>query len=523
MLVENDFSKLNSSVYYLIKKESKQRIKNKKKKNIIFNVLSLILFITSYHFYYLSLEKCLNGEDVCSQKWEWIQLKLKQLIISIIIIISQMILINHNIISKLHLFHFITIFIFFYKYSHSYYFHDHGAFNLIGLFFVLFLYLLLLILIKIIIFVLKIKYNLLIVIALLISYNLFSIQLINCDDWAKGLNNTYIENDINKYGCQIKFPKKCYYKILGYTQDLSKLFHIDCNKKKKNSKENILKFSKSSYINENTKKFGFPLTNIKEGELDGKDDIILKHYTSENLLDMDKILQNESHKAEFIVDFSKDPFGELMIKLNYNETLSIERKKVEKNFIPYSENILIIYIDSVSRANSIRKLVKTLNFFEQFISYKGGFNKKFPHENFHSFQFFKYHSFRGVTVRNFPIIFYGNEDSNDYIRITKYLKENGYITCYSADLCQKDNTRTNHNLTKAELYDHQLVLCDPNIIDYNVLVKKCLYGNLNSYHLFNYSNQFWRKYHNNRKFLSVILNDGHEGTLEVIKYTDKII
>ena len=43
--------------------------------------------------------------------------------------------------------------------------------------------------------------------------NVIIINPTNCDDWAKGLNDTYIENDNNKYGCQIKFPKKCDYKI----------------------------------------------------------------------------------------------------------------------------------------------------------------------------------------------------------------------------------------------------------------------------------------------------------------------
>jgi hypothetical protein len=232
---------------------------------------------------------------------------------------------------------------------------------------------------------------------------------------------------------------------------------------------------------------------------------------------------NEPKKLEYIVDFSKDPLGELIINLYYNNTLSIERQKKEKNSNPYSDNILILYIDSVSRANSLRKLTKTLKFFEQFISYSGGHHKKFPNENFHSFQFFKYHSFLGVTKRNFPILFYGNEVAKDYKRITKYLKQNGYVTCYSADSCQKDNTRTKHNLSNDELYDHQLLLCDPNKLSYNSVIKKCLYGNINAHYLYEYANQFWRKYKKNRKFSVIILNDGHEGTLEVIKYTDEII
>ena len=103
----------------------------------------------------------------------------------------------------------------------------------------------------------------------------------------------------------------------------------------------------------------------------------------------------------------------------------------------------------------MRKLKKTVKFFEQFISYKGGHNEKSPNEIFHSFQFFKYHAFEGHTAINYPRLFYGNGASaKDLVRITKYLKKNGYVTGYSSDWCEKDNTRTFHNLTKDELYDH---------------------------------------------------------------------
>lgn len=86
------------------------------------------------------------------------------------------------------------------------------------------------------------------------------------------------------------------------------------------------------------------------------------------------------------------------------------------------------------------------------MSYKGGHNQKYPNENFHSFQFFKYHAHEAYTAGNFPKIFYGNRmNAKHYVRITKYLKENGYLTGYSNDVCQKDNSRTKHNLSKDEL------------------------------------------------------------------------
>ena len=536
----------NKYSYRKIFNKNKSIIKHKnipRKLFIFFNIISILLFITSYYLYYLSLEKCLDGIDKCGARWDWIKTKIKQLVISGILIIFLINLMALKIISKLHLIHFVITFFYFYYYSHSTNFDDHGGYNIIGLFIALFISLIFIIILKIspLLFKKQSKCKKLIYIITLILLFLISIDKshissshfpklfiskdpINCDDWAKGLNDTYIENDVNKYGCQIQFPKRCEYKILGSSQDLSRIMKVNCSNKKKNSRRAILRHSSSPYIYHNTMKFGFPLTNKDEGKIDKKDDVVLKTYTFRNLLDMDKPLPPGFFMPEYIVDFSKDPSGELLINLNYNETLSTERKQFEKNSNPYSDNIMILYIDSISRANSLRKLKKTLNFFEQFISYKGNHNKQYPNENFHSFQFFKYHSFESYTAGNLIQLFYGNlRNVTDLVRINKYAKINGYITCYSTDYCKKDSARTLHNLTNDELYDHQLLICDPNTANFNSATKRCLYGNLNTYYLYDYINQFWRKYPNNRKFAATVVNDAHEGTLELIKYSDDVI
>ena len=269
------YAKYRYKKKYILKNHKIGITKTHKIASIIFNIIGLLLFITSYYFYYLSLEKCFDGEDACSKKLNWIIQKIKQLIISSAIIIFLMILIIYGKLSKLHIFHFVITFINFYYYSHLSFFVDHGIFNLIGLFGSLIFSFILLLIIKIIstIFKYKYKYKIILSIALIFFYN-FLIDPMNCDDWPKGLNNTYIENDINKYGCQIIFPKRCDYKVLSFTQDLSKLSHLSCSNKNKNSRKNILNFSRSPYINEKTLKFGFPLTNNDEGQKDGMDDTL---------------------------------------------------------------------------------------------------------------------------------------------------------------------------------------------------------------------------------------------------------
>lgn len=231
----------------------------------------------------------------------------------------------------------------------------------------------------------------------------------------------------------------------------------------------------------------------------------------------------KKNMPELIVDYTHNPYGEIIINLNFNKTLSEERKLLERNSLPYAKNIIVLYIDSVSRAYSVRQLKKTLKFFEKFISYKGGHNKKYSSQNFHNFQFFKCHTFQGYTMDNYPPIFYGDKAGINITRITKYFKENGYVTSYSNEMCFRDISITRHNMTYDEVGDHELILCDPNRKHANALVKRCLYNKLTTAHLYEYGNQFWRKYNLNRKLLILASNDGHEGTLEILKYLDDTV
>ena len=499
-----------------------------------------IFFFISYLLYYISLEKCTEGMDECPRRIDWIQNKIKEIIFSCLIMVILIELIIYKRISRLHLIHIILNFILYYSYSHGIIFEDHGYYNF-KLYFILFIIFFLLFLpINVIICLIK-KRKKKIIIFIYIAIFVFLIILINilyninisnidCNDWPKGLNNTFIENNSTKYGCQINFPKICPYKIFNKFLDFTKYYGKECKNIHVDAKKKLLKLSKSPFINDKVNHIGYPLTNKDQiCRLDFPDDNnLIEEYFLSNLVDMEnKEILNKYYKnkiPEVEVDFSNNIYGEIKINLNYNKTLSKERILFEKNITPYSNNIIILYIDSVSRANSLRQLKKTLNFFEKFMSYEGAFQAKNPSEKFHSFQFFKYQSFLLHTPYNYPILFYGRNRNQSIVLITKHLKENGYVTCYSGEWCDKDNIRTLHNLTTEEVYDHQFILCDPNkenTISGNTI--QCLYGKKNIEHLYEYGEQFWRKYKNNRKFLALISNEGHEGTLEVVKYNDNVI
>ena len=487
-----------------------------------------VIFIISYILYYLSLEKCFRGEELCGNDMKWIYTKVFEVILSCELISILVATIIFNITSKFHLIHFFTVFLLFFQYSHDFFFFDHGMYNF-GFFVIIFvLNLLVIFFIKFIICLFKVK-NRLIITKIILSTLLFVAYYLNipnfkCDDWDKGLNNTSIDNDAEKYGCKIKYPEFCQYKVLSKYQDLTRILRIDCSHKNYNARKKFLKDSKSPYITKDTKKFGFPYTNKGyfgyNDELDYK---TLRKIIADSLFDVDNNFNNFSD-PEIIVDFSKDPSGELIIDLKYNDTLSKERKKLENLTNPYSNNILLLFFDSVSRVASLTQLNKTLEFVQSFMSYEGSHNEKNPEENFHSFQFFKYHSFEGRTAGNYPRLYYGNRrEAKNILRITKYLKENGYITNYCSHLCQKDNAKTLHNATDLEFYDHQMLLCDPNAPRYSKAIRKCLYGKDDVGFLFDYSDQFWRKYKDNRKFSTLIINTAHEETGEVLKYLDDTV
>jgi hypothetical protein len=116
-----------------------------------------------------------------------------------------------------------------------------------------------------------------------------------------------------------------------------------------------------------------------------------------------------------------------------------------------------------------KAIKKTTKFIENFMSYEGkNNNKEDQSKKFHSFQFFKYHSFKYFTSGNYPQLFYGRIKYQYHITsINKYLKNSGYITGYSSELCMKENVRMRHNLPKDEGYDIVFMICALNSGEFN--------------------------------------------------------
>ena len=56
--------------------------KNVKKFFFFFKYANCILYIIAYELYYLSLEGCFDGEEICGNNMDWIYQKLIELILS---------------------------------------------------------------------------------------------------------------------------------------------------------------------------------------------------------------------------------------------------------------------------------------------------------------------------------------------------------------------------------------------------------------------------------------------------------
>ena len=125
--------------------------------------------------------------------------------------------------------------------------------------------------------------------------------------------------------------------------------------------------------------------------------------------------------------------------------------------------------------------------------YKGYSNKLYPNENYHAFQFMKYHSFKYNTGGNYPKMFYGHNRGEKMVRITKYLKQNGYVTAFSNDICNLDSCYLSREMSQEEIADHEYLICDVNNKGINSMLKRCLYDKIIVSYQLEYGNQFWRK------------------------------
>ena len=512
--------------------------------SIIFEIIVIGINSYAFYLYFLSLEGCFGTQVECLDKFkpEYFYYLGFMCIYSSLIITLTTTLSFWNIISPYHSIYILIVMIYFYFYDNGSTLANHGQYNF---FIFLVIFFISFIILTIIALFIKLSnkchwcYNALIIfIILIISIQIFITieNKSNCSDWDLGLNNTRIDNNKIMYSCEFSKPKKCRMNFYDNLFDLTYFVGKTCDKIKDPKKEHdiLIEFLDKN-IYGNTKKFGFPITvnmNLKyqKNLNEFNEKVLSKLIDMNNETHLKFLSKNEMPEVtlEFNDDFS---FGKINISLIKNEEISKERKEISKNTNSKFENILFLYIDSISRAHFKRKMKKTSQFIEKFMKY----NKK---SNYSSYQFLKYHNFAAFTQINVQPMFYGtNMYTAEGKSIIKNLKDMGFITGQSLNLCSKEVFAVESHYFVLNVnfsnFDHENIgmFCDPNYYNrkdpYPInrgafsIIRRCLYNKDTFEYVIEYGKQFWEKYYDNKKFLRLGFIDAHEGSGEVIKYLDE--
>ena len=331
----------------------------------------------------------------------------------------------------------------------------------------------------------------------------------SCEKWNLTLNNSDIFEDEKNEKCNLeKLKGMCYMDKIYNFFDLTLANNIKCENRDINEIDNFYSMIKNISLRKYNK-FAFPSTiNIKRENTTKN----LQHYLFNNLILLDSNDTTKINKyetiLEFITDTNNTTKGELTINLIKNKTLSDRQQKISasKKFSIY-DNVLLIFLSSVSRAHFQRGMPKLSKFISKLMSYE-------PFPTMTSYQFSKYKNFP-YTMENIKYLFHKND-----IDSLKYFKESGYITGQVSDICDKNIN--NKNIID---FDHEnfVMSCDPNYFLKNEFAshERCLYGKPISEHMINYTSQFWEKYSENKKYFRLTFNYGNEPTGNVIKYLDE--
>ena len=390
---------------------------------------------------------------------------------------------------------------------------------------------------------------------------------IECNKFYRGLNDLEISQSEEENGCYFPKPKFCTIKLFNNIFDLSKIVYLIKNGIPPIPYLSNYFYNKELYcINrDNSKslffehanrkkrldKFGlnlaFPDTSIfdfKKHSRVGK-----FHYKVFNrIYDYDKRLKkynnslNRRKRAnpEVVVHFNNETdYGTLTMELRQDKKLMYKRRKLSAKFKVRYDNILFIFIDAISKNHFRRKFPLTSNLLSKYLVTDINSEKNNENEvlnNINAYQFLKYNNFRPSTQVNIIPMFYGESmKSQKGTSLIKYFKEKGFITGGSENICHKELFLLEQYKNKDvefESFDHEnfAMFCDPNYNPPNnrvslfkglfSMMRRCLYGKDTFDWVFDFGYKFLEKYKNERKFLRLGFIDGHEGTMEAVKYLD---
>lgn len=503
--------------------------------------LSYFLYFFSFLFYKQSLFSCDNfalNECIELYNIKTIFICLLKCILSGIILSINLVFIFSKLVSIMHLFVILGVLLFFLCFDYGNDIYSHGIINFIILFLSMIIGLVLIVNIYLSIHFFKEgKYRISLLMASLVIIIIAGLNIgfyffISCDYWSKGLKEIEIDNNKKKYSCKMKTPKLCYINGLNGIFDFSKLTGYICEDVDFKFGDVItnLNLYYDTGFDENITVLNYPFTNnenFSKNEYDNQNNLAREVFA--NI----KGGNNKDYKNSEVF-LMKNDFGHgyIEMKINKNYTLIEERNKILTN--PKIKNILFIYLDSLSRPHFHRQFSSLSSLLQDLYANS--------HLNFESFQFLKYHIFdesdQYLNTKSINSLFYGQDILyNTYNNITEkpqniltHLKQNGFITGQSSNICSK-HLSSYHKILNEE-FDHENIamFCDlnynmvnkknANIKGINSVLRRCLYGKDSFEYVLEYGKLFWETYSDNKKFLRLGFFDGNERTGEVVKYLD---
>lgn len=523
--MEEENANLVMSKIKALEIENNKSFSRKRKQENLKNWITILMIGLANILYLFSLEYC--KESIESKCWELIFPKITQLLLmclisSLLFSLSCIFTIYYNLNKMFIVFAIINEYLL-WSYDDGQTLQSHGGYNrvllLIATIFFIIVIIILLSLAKL--------YSLLnsgvkyLIIFSLITYSYYFHKytiLTSCDNWYLGLKGSQMDNSIN---CKITKPNICWLEITNRIFDLSRIFNYDCDYKYNQFEELFYK---------DMKLIAFPDTRLYSREQRSYKNI-------QNLIFSDLKEVSEITEHEIVLNRTDKYNPEFIINIKENATVK-ERVKTRRegdNYrgvdVPITDNVMFIFLDTISRTQFRRKLPKVYRWIEQFYN-----NKTSPVE---AFQFFKYQGAMPNTRLTLTPILTGThpilkERINYFIQ--KYFKDFGFVTAQTMNICNSLNINYEPDDDKSfiwENFDHEMFtpFCDPNYWipgkEYGLFngpyssLRRCIYGKDSFEYMFEFSSQFLSLYPGERKYLEMYFLDGHELTNEVITYLDK--
>ncbi|CAI2387870.1 unnamed protein product [Moneuplotes crassus] len=358
----------------------------------------------------------------------------------------------------------------------------------------------------------------------------------SCNGWEKGLGARSILNT-DGY-CPVPIPTKCELSIRDGALAIYKLGNT-CDKR-----PNKFQFSKlppSLQSNEKEyKKIGYPRVEDYATEVHINQNLFREHVF-ENYFYMEdpNVSEEVKNNTEFYIDMTNPDEHKIVMEVKPNATRAQEQKELYQTSRKQEEemgtfkdridkNMLILYIDNLSRAHFYRKMPKTAAWLDQYVD-----NEE---NEYSAYQFFRYHGVYFNTQFSNSALWFGavHEVENTSTNIFDSFQRHGYITGFFKDSCETRASEIRNEDLKTHRFDHfgGTISCDDNFDRKQVgqvtwfegkgsSLRHCIYGqNIHNVQI-EYLKQFWEAYPENRKLFRTHFSEAHEGMGELINVIDE--